>query len=121
MNRDAFFAAVRHAPFDGHLAQLQVDGMNAILDEWERRRLGDRRWLAYVLATVFHETARTMQPIREFARGRGKRYGTIYYGRGFVQLTWEANYRKASAVVGIDLVAEPDRALELPIAAAILF
>src|ERR1044071_1113225 len=109
MNREAFFAAVRHAPFDGRLSQLQVDGMNAILDAWEQRfsqssssavgrpppGTGDRRWLAYMLATTFHETARTMQPIREFGRGRGTRYGTTYYGRGFVQLTWEANYRKA--------------------------
>ena len=74
-----------------------------------------------MLATSFHETARTMQPIREYGRGKGMRYGTTYYGRGFVQLTWEANYRKASAVAGVDLVAHPDRALELPIAAAILF
>jgi len=62
-----------------------------------------------------------MQPIREYGRGRGMRYGTTYYGRGFVQLTWEANYRKASVVVGVDLVADPDRALDLPIAATILF
>ena len=121
MNRAAFFAAVRSAPFDGRLSQLQVDGMNAILDEWRKRKLTDLRWLAYMLATTFHETARTMLPIREFGRGRGARYGTTYYGRGFVQLTWEANYRKASAVVGVDLVADPDRALELPIAATIMF
>lgn len=121
MNREAFFAAVRHAPFAGGLSQTQVNGINAILDEWDKRHLGDVRWLAYMLATTFHETARTMQPIREYGRGRGMRYGTTYYGRGFVQLTWEANYRKASAVVGVDLVADPDRALELPIAAAILF
>lgn len=121
MDRDAFFAGVRNAPFDGRLSQLQVDGINAILDEWDRRKLTDLRWLAYMLATTFHETARTMQPIREFGRGKGMRYGTTYYGRGFVQLTWEANYRKASAVVGVDLVAHPDRALELPIAATIMF
>lgn len=131
MNRAAFFAAVRSAPFTGSLTQPQVDGMNAILDEWERRQPAsindsdrpwmDIRWLAYMLATTFHETARMMQPIREFGRGKGMRYGTIYYGRGFVQLTWEANYRKASAVVSVDLVAHPDRALDLPVAATIMF
>ena len=138
MNREAFFAAVRHAPFSGALSRTQVNGIIAILDEWDRRVVrapgllirgsagaphdeAPIGWLAYMLATTFHETARTMQPIREYGRGRGMRYGTTYYGRGFVQLTWETNYRKASAVVGVDLVADPDRALELPIAAAILF
>ena len=121
MNCEAFFAAVRHAPFAGGLSRGQVDGINTILDEWNKRGLSDLRWLAYMLATTFHETARTMQPIREYGRGRGMRYGMTYYGRGFVQLTWEDNYRKASAVVGVDLVARPDRALEPPIAATILF
>src|SRR5205814_10581651 len=84
-------------------------------------KLTDIRWLASMLATTFHETARTMQPICEIGRGKGMRYGTTYYGRGFVQLTWESNYRKASAVVAVDLVAHPGRALELPIAATIMF
>ncbi len=72
-----------------------------------------------MLATTFHETARTMQPIAEFG-GKQRRYAP-YYGRGFVQLTWEANYAKAGEVVGVDLVAHPDRAMELPIATAVLF
>ncbi len=118
MNRTAFFDAVRKAPF-GSLSQSQVDGMTAILDEWDRRKLTDIRWLAYMLATTFHETARTMQPIAEFG-GKSRRYAP-YYGRGFVQLTWDYNYRKASTVVGVDLVKSPDRAMELPIATAVLF
>ncbi len=121
MNRATFLAAVRHTLFGGMLSQSQVDGMDAILAEWDRRAASDLRWLAYILATTLHETGGTMQPVREQGRGRGTRYGTTYYGRGFVQLTWEANYRKASAIVGVDLVADPDRALELPIATAILF
>lgn len=119
IDRTAFFAAVRKS--FGALKQAQVNGFTAILDEWEKRGLPDIRWLAYMLATTWHETAATMQPIREFGRGRGKKYGTTYYGRGFVQLTWDYNYRKASTVVGIDLVKSPDRALELGIATAILF
>lgn len=118
MNRDAFFASVRRAPF-GSLSQSQVDGLNAILDEWDRRALPDIRWLAYMLATTFHETARTMQPIAEIG-GKRARYAP-FYGRGFVQLTWDYNYRKASTSVGVDLVKNPDRAMELPIATKILF
>lgn len=39
--------------------------MNAILSEWEARGLLDKRWLAYMLATAFHETGSRMQPVRE--------------------------------------------------------
>ncbi|WP_218191379.1 glycoside hydrolase family 19 protein [Enhydrobacter aerosaccus] len=44
-----------------------------------------------------------------------------YYGRGYVQLTWRRNYQKMSGAVGVDLVIDPDKALEPAIAAAILF
>lgn len=128
MNRKAFFDKVRHQPFPGSLAAQAVQGMDAILNEWERRGLTDLRWLAYMLATTFHETARTMQPIAEYGRGRGKKYGTpdpvtgqTYYGRGFVQLTWIDNYRKMGELLGADLVNHPDKAMELHIAAAIMF
>jgi putative chitinase len=121
IDRKVFFDTVRGSLFKGGLSQPEVNGISAILDEWEKRSLSDLRWLAYMLATTFHETAGTMQPIREFGRGRGTKYGTTYYGRGFVQLTWETNYAKASKVVGVDLVKFPDRALMLPVAATILF
>lgn len=119
VDRKIFFAHSRLALFGGSLSQGQVAGMSAILDEWERRKLTVTEQLAYMLATTFHETARTMQPIREIG-GFRTRYAP-YYGRGFVQLTWKANYLKAGKAVGVDLVASPDRALELPIATAILF
>lgn len=65
MNRAKFFATARISLFDGRLAQPQVDGMDAILNEWEARGLTDLRWLAYMLATAYHETGQTMQPIVE--------------------------------------------------------
>jgi hypothetical protein len=43
----------------------QVVGFNAILDEWERRKLKNLRWLAYMLATGWHETATRMEPVIE--------------------------------------------------------
>lgn len=128
IDRSTFFAGIRHVPFPGKLSQGQVDGCNAIIDAWERRGLEDARWLAYMLGTVFWETARTMQPVREVGRGRGRAYGRpdketgqVYYGRGFVQLTWRANYAKMGGLIGVDLVHDPDRALELPVATNILF
>ena len=62
----------------------------------------DPRQRAYVLATAWHETAHTFQPVREIGQGRGRPYGKpghlgqIPYGRGYVQLTWEANYATRS-------------------------
>lgn len=68
MNRKAFFDAIRTNPFSGALTPDQVDGITRILDEWDRRRLTDIRWLAYILATAFWETSRTMQPVIETRR-----------------------------------------------------
>ncbi|MGN7883621.1 chitinase [Ensifer sp. 22460] len=69
MNRTTFLAYARRAPFGHRLTQSQIDGMNAILDEWDRRqstgKVIDNRYLAYMLATVFHETGGTMQPVTE--------------------------------------------------------
>jgi putative chitinase len=46
--------------------------------------------------------------------------GQVYYGRGFVQLTWERNYETMSDLLGIDFVHHPDLALELDNATKIL-
>lgn len=124
----AFFDAIRADPFPGRLTQGQVDGVTAILSGWQRHfPKGDVRWLAYALATAFHESARTMQPVRERGFGRGKPYGApdpvtghVFAGRGLVQLTWKENYRKASRLVGVDLVHNPDAALEPAISVDIL-
>lgn len=143
MNRAKFFAAIRLDPFDGTLSQSQVDGITAILDEWERRKLSDLRHCGYMFGTSFHETDRTMQPIHEYgdaarfkqlydvtgdrpdlARRMGNTQpgdGVKYCGRGFVQLTWKNNYLLMSAPTGVDLVASPDRAMELPVATVVLF
>lgn len=94
IDRKIFFAYVRRAPFGGRILQKQIDGMTAILDEWEHRQLTDDRKLAYMLATTMHETAGTMQPIREKggeAYLRSKRYYP-WVGEGLVQVTWEENH-----------------------------
>lgn len=130
----AFFDAVRSSLFGGTLSQPQVDGINAVLAAWNRSGDGDDRKLAYLLATTFHETARTMQPIHE--RGAksyfdkyepgtkiGKSLGNTnigdgyrFRGRGFVQLTGRFNYRNAGLKMDVDLLSNPDRALEPTIA-----
>lgn len=128
INRKTFFNAVRTSLFKGKLKVSQVEGIEGILSKWEHDKYTDLRWLAYMLATVYWETAQTMQPIEEYGKGRGRIYGKadletgqIYYGRGFVQLTWKYNYLAMSKVVGVDLVKHPEKALDLHIATTILF
>jgi putative chitinase len=135
MNRAKFFVELR-AALGQRFSIDQVKGIEAILDAWERWRPGsDRRWIAYSLATAWHETAQTMQPIEEYGKGRGRSYGAPvppygqrYYGRGYVQLTWNDNYAKATKklkTLGVlkadeDLMRTPALALRPDVAAAVM-
>ncbi len=130
LDRTVFFANARRQPFGNRLTQQQVDGVNAILDYWESKYMGqgDGRQLAYILATAFHETGGRMEAVREgFAKTDAgarravaeRRYGVpdpdtghVYYGRGHVQLTWKENYQRVGDFVGVDLVNNPDLALD---------
>lgn len=127
IDRKFFFDAIRANAFGGTLTQGQVDGLNAILDAWEARSdMSDRRWLAYMLATAKWETNSTMQPVREAYwlseewRQTNLRYYP-WYGRGYVQLTWEANYLKMEQLLGVALTKNLDLALEPRIASLIMF
>lgn len=129
MDRDVFLARIAPSLYGGpSLRDAVRAGIVTILDRWDHHfPAGDDRWLAYALATAHHETAYTMQPIREIGFGKGRPYGTpdvitghVYAGRGFVQLTWKANYLRAGYLVGRDLVADPDAALRADVAADIL-
>jgi len=73
-----------------------------------------RNELAYVLATTYHETAHTMKPVREYG---GETYlkskkDYPYVGMGYVQLTWDYNYKKASSKLGVDFMKNPRLLLE---------
>lgn len=121
-----FFSEVRKN--FGKLSQDQVDGFNIILSKWTEYELTDLRHLAYMLATVWHETAHTMQAIEEYGKGRKKKYGKIdpktghaYYGRGLVQLTWDYNYKKMGKLLDVDLYNNPSLALDPLVAVEILF
>ena len=86
-----------------------------------------RNQLAYVLGTAFHETAHTMHPVKEGywiknAEAWRKKHLRYYpwYGRGFVQLTWEPNYKHAGEQLGRDFITNPDAVMEPEAAAEIL-
>ena len=131
MDHAAFFTGVRKR--FGKLDQSQVEGFNALLTalaDWPVT------WIAYALATAWHETARTMQPIKErggeayFKRmydirgdrpAKARELGNItpgdgarYAGRGYVQLTGKANYARYG------LAQSPDDAIKPDVAAKIL-
>lgn len=135
-----FFAAMRPL-FGGTLSQDQVNGLIVILEAWKKVGSGKLRDLAYILATAKHETASTMQPVRETLAGTDAKakerltkawkagklgqvktpyWNTGFFGRGYVQLTHEDNYRKAGEKLGLDLVADPSKAMIPEVAALIL-
>lgn len=144
MSSAAFFAAIRPM-FGGKFTQAQVDGINGILRATKGLPVS---WQAYALATVLHETAQSMEPVKEtvmpwhknkhpsdatviarldraFKKGQLRGVKTPYwrqgwFGRGYPQLTHERNYRAASALVGVDLVKDRDKALDPDISAIIL-
>lgn len=127
MNRDIFLSEAKSQLFSGRFTQKQIDGIAAIFDEAEKRGTAPER-LAYIFATAHWETGRKMQPVAEIGRGKGRTYGKpagpygkIYYGRGHVQLTWLHNYEKAGRILGIDLVRDPDLALDLRHSIEIMF
>ena len=128
------------------LSQDAVDNINLIVETCEKYNLSCPQ-SAYVLATVAWETARTFKPIEEYGKGKNRKYGTrytnsngvkygiagsggntylysdyphLYYGRGFVQLTHLVNYKFAGEQLGIDLINNPDLALQPKYAAEIL-
>lgn len=84
-----------------------------------------RNQLAYLLATSWHETGFTMKPVKEAYwlseswRRDNLRYYP-WYGRGYVQLTWEENYQRAQNKLGYPFHDNPDTALEPEPAAAVL-
>ena len=64
MDHAKFFAAARPSLFNGSLSTNQVSGTEAILTEWEAKPF-DTRWLAYMLATTYHESDKTMCAVSE--------------------------------------------------------
>ena len=143
MNKPRFYSHVRATLFGGKMTQTQVDGIESILDSCAEEHIDNIRFLAYILATVYHETGRTIEPVREgFAKTDekaiehvtamfnkkqiAKNYalraenGKSFFGRGYVQLTWDFNYKAMGKLLAIDLYNHPDLALTQDVAAKIL-
>ena len=135
MNTKSFYDSIRRTLFSGSISSAQFQGLEAIITEYQRLCISDLRKLAYILATAYHETAKTMQPIAEYGKGKGRDYGKklkmsrkpyttpdkLYYGRGHVQLTWYENYANMGKLLGVDLLNNPELALTMDVSVKILF
>lgn len=111
-----------------------VDGVNSLFtafNSYPELDSSNPLYVAYMLATAYHETAYTMAPITEYG---GVRYfdkydtgklaerlgntpekdgdGYKYRGRGHVMITGYDNYAKFSKILGADLINNPDLALD---------
>lgn len=123
------------------ISPAEYQGCKAVLSACAARQ-HSVAFTAYELATDYHETAHTMQPVNEYggaayylrlydingqrpalAKSMGNTTpgdGVKYHGRGLVQLTWKSNYAKAGKKLGLGLVGHPELALEMANAAQIL-
>ena len=103
---------------------LDIGYTRLIIDHASKRGVL-RNQLAYILATAYWETAHTVEPVKEAYwlseewRKKNLRYFP-WYGRGFVQLTWEANYIRAGEELALDLTSDPDVVMYPDISAQIL-
>ncbi|SEL93826.1 hypothetical protein SAMN04489760_10164 [Syntrophus gentianae] len=126
-NQQAFFDSLSESGIMGRtLKPDQVRGLEAVLGA-AKAAGWQLAFTAYALATSCHETNYTMQPVREAYwlsenwRRTNLRYYP-FYGRGYVQLTWKANYEKADRELELNgrLIANLDLALAPDIAAKIM-
>ncbi len=135
INTRFFFDTVNSTLFERSIAPEQIVGLSLILKYWSNAH-GDKddRYLAYILATIHHETNATFEPVlgevgpdiedQEPIRARilwnpEPGDGEKYRSRGFFGLEGKYRYSDFSERLGVDLVNDPDLAMVPEIAIAI--
>lgn len=104
---------------------------DAIIAECRRQGVTLDTHIAYVLATVEHETGGSFRPTREgqfgahlaqqsenfrrthlrYEQDGRKKSSFVYFGRGYVQLTHNSNYTNIGSLISLNLAADPDLAI----------
>lgn len=125
------------------LTQSQVKGTESILDYWNNKYTHlSIRWLAYILATCYHETKARMMPTYEdgtkayFMRNYdisghnpalAKKLGNVKVGDGYTfrgvgqgQITGRRNMRFAGKKIGVDLESHPEYMMRVEISTKVL-
>lgn len=118
-----------------HIAKANEDLSNFLKNLLSDTTMTNVYWASYYLATAYHETSFSFKSIEETGKGKGKKYGTVikvtdttgyrgtkgavydnvFYGRGYIQLTWDSSYKYVSKKIGLledELYINPDKALE---------
>lgn len=121
--------------FEGRITRDQEKAIEEILNHWYLQYPeGDPRCLAYILATADYETDRSFRPIEDKTKGKGERYGLmekkngktyssplqLYYRRGIVPLVWYEIYESIGIKIGVDLLTQPELAMNNKIAIQII-
>lgn len=143
INRKQFYDIFRKE--FGKLSQSQVQGFESTFDEWEMWLSkkwvdNDKRKLAYILATDWHEGDKTMQPIKEYGgdayfvrrywdnKKLAKELGNLsaqdaidFCGKGKPMITGRANYTKMGKILGYPLDKKPDLMFDLKITTEVMF
>lgn len=122
----------------GSLNQSQVNQLNTLVGLCYSNNLSKQQ-TAYCLATAWHETGTTLLPITEagpysyfnkydtgpIAARLGNTPqadgdGYKYRGRGYVQITGTINYKNFGNILKLDLISNPDLALDKDTAGSIM-
>lgn len=107
----------------GKLLPQQIYSIERLYEEYKKEGGNSDEQFAYIIATCWGESK--LIPRNEIKSSVGssnwenyqKNYwGTGYYGRGLIQITWEGNYKKFSDILGVDLVGNPEKANDKDIA-----
>ncbi len=139
-----FYDRSRKGPLLGPvLCAKEVEGLAAVLAACLKAGLKAAD-TAYILATDYHETGGTMQPVKErggngyftrmydirgarpaLARANGNLTpgdGIKYCGRGLAQITWKNNYLRVGKLLGMGtaLVTNPELCSTMAVATRVL-
>lgn len=110
ININSFCSYFRDMIGGGRLSFKQKDGLERIVNYATQQYPAlSHAQLAYIIATAYHESARSLQPVKEMGSNsylKSKEYYP-YIGGGLVQVTWEYNYKKFGAKTVEDLLTWP--------------